>query len=233
MAKQDKGRTSVERHDSYQTCAEIRESFRMDAARKGKQCPGGYWIAKDKKCGGGKGLGSPANPSRRKNRRRAAVATGSALGGVALAGMLGLAAAAQRKAGKKSTSVATTNKIVKPLDPKEPSSPPTINLDPGPGSPPAAPKATFTPGSTPPESPPRRPKPTTSDYSVWDKPSSSKEPFPMTAASGDFSVWGGSGGESQPAKQKKKKTPPAPRPDFPSKRAKRRNRHRPGGGGVA
>lgn len=45
-----------QRYDAYDVCASIREQSRMDAGRKGKQCPGGYWIPANKQCGkGGKG----------------------------------------------------------------------------------------------------------------------------------------------------------------------------------
>lgn len=41
-------------YDAFDVCAQIREDWaeaRMDAG-KGKQCPGGYWIAAGKQCGG-------------------------------------------------------------------------------------------------------------------------------------------------------------------------------------
>lgn len=67
-------------------CAQIRDVFRMDAGgKKGKQCPGGYWIAKDKQCGkGGKGGGKMRSPGG--GGRAAAAAGGAALAtGVAAA----------------------------------------------------------------------------------------------------------------------------------------------------
>lgn len=40
--------------DSIQVCQAIREEYRQDAERRGKQCPGGYWISANKNCGGSK-----------------------------------------------------------------------------------------------------------------------------------------------------------------------------------
>lgn len=74
----------MNRTDSFSTCARIRESAtRLDAPTKGKKCPGGYWIAKNKKCGKGK-MGSPMSKGMAKNL--AIGAGGAALGGLAAGG---------------------------------------------------------------------------------------------------------------------------------------------------
>ena len=74
--------------DSIQVCQAIREEYRQDAERKGKQCPGGYWISSDKNCGG----------SKIKKIKKKAAAVGLAANAVAAGGLAaGLAAGIMKK----------------------------------------------------------------------------------------------------------------------------------------
>ena len=74
--------------DSVQICQAIREEYRQDAERRGKQCPGGYWISSDKNCGG----------SKIKKIKKKAAAVGLAANAVAAGGLAaGLAAGIMKK----------------------------------------------------------------------------------------------------------------------------------------